>query len=343
MKTTTFGVSLALVASLTAGCGEAPEARGTERLASISQAFTETVDLISPANCILKSNRLGQCTIPTRTISGATIQTAVPLRTRIERTVSGNCTIRALHLAVKFTSSIVPTVAEYKYMDMSAANDEVVLRRRAGTPISSITMTDVGLNTAVALFPAACRVSLKFIVNEVDVDSTEDAQEIIQNLETTLAQRIATQQSYEHLLQLSAAFGFLRAVAESFRVELTNENIQMLRTQAESAVGSLALLSGACDGMMTDEDRQNMMLLMLGLPQLGNPADWSHPDGTPKTLEEFMGESSAEIYQTVTKVVETNTLPDGQTYESLLAKAATDTETARAKLELAKSQLAAWL
>jgi len=56
-----------------------------------------------------------------------------------------------------------------------------------------------------------------------------------------------------------------------------------------------------------------------------------------------MGESSAEIFQTVTKVIDANTLPGGQTYESLLQKAATATETARAKLELARNQLAAWL
>lgn len=330
------------------GCSDAGGGSGpdpvAERVASSSQAITKTIDLISTNTCTLKNNRLTNCAIKTQTISGAAPETAVPLRTTIYRTIKGNCVIRNMDLAVKFTSTSVPTVAAYRYMDTSsAANDQVVLRRKGGAGITSLTMTDVGTATAVTLFPADCKVSLKVVTNEVDVDSTEEAEEIVAALEADLTKKTALRESYEHLMQFSGAFGFLQAVADSFRVELTNETIQELRTKASSAVDSIALLSSTCDEMMTDEDRSNMMLLMLGLPQLGAPEDWSHPDGTPKTLEEFMGADSAAIYATVDKLVKENALSSGQTYESLYQQAALDVEKAKAKLALAKAQLADWL
>jgi hypothetical protein len=325
------------------GCSAADGAPEAEHVGSSSQAITKTLDLISPTTCTLKNNRLSGCVIKTQTISGAAPETAVPLRTTIYRTMKGNCVIRNMDLAVKFTSTSVPTVAAYRYMDMSAASDQVVLRRRGGAAITSLTMTDVGTATAVTLFPADCKVSLKIVTNEVDVDSTEEAEEIITALEADLSKKTELRETYEHLMQFSGAFGFLQAVADSFRVELTNETIQELRAKASAAVDSIALLSSACDDMMTDEDRSNMMLLMLGLPQLGAPEDWSNPDGSPKTLEEFMGADSAAIYATVDKLVKANALGSGESYESLYKQAALDVEKAKAKLALAKAQLADWL
>jgi hypothetical protein len=343
MKARFIATTLVCAGIFGGGCSDAGNAPKHEKIGSNSQAFTKTVDLISPATCVLKNNKLSNCAIKTQTFSGAAIETAVPLRTTIYRTVKGNCVIKNMDLAVKFTAASTPTVAAYRYMTLSEANDQVVMRRKGGLPITSLTMTDVGLNTAVTMFPADCKVSLKIVTHELDVDTTEDAQQIIADLEADVQKKVELRESYEHLVQFSGAFTFLKAVADSFRIELTNETIQELRAKASSAVGSIALLSSTCDDMMTDEDRENMMLLMLGLPQLGAPEDWSNPDGSPKTLEEFMGADSAAIYQTVDKLVKANALSSGQTYENLYKQAALDAERARAKLELAKAQLADWL
>jgi hypothetical protein len=347
MKTRAISMCVALAAALTgASCSEVgePEVTSAESEGEASQAFTKSVDLISPTNCPLKNGKLANCVIKTEKITGAVSETAVPLRTTIKRTVKGNCSIKAWDLGVRFTSSGVPTPPTYRYMDLSTtSNNQIQLRRKGGAAISSITMTDVGINTAVALFPSDCRVSLTVVANEVDVDSSEDAEAIMAELNADLQKKINLRESYEHLVKFGGAFEFLREVADSFRVELTNETIQELRKKAESTVGSIALLSSACDDMMNDEDRENMMLLMLGLPQLGSPADWSHPDGSPKTLEEFMGAESGAIYATVDKLVKAHALSNGQTYDELYKQAAEDAARAEAKVALAAAQLKAWL
>jgi len=204
-------------------------------------------------------------------------------------------------------------------------------------------VTDVSQWTKNLNVPSSCKISLTFSTNTPDVSSKAEAQQIISQLEAQLFAKHNEVENLTHLAQYHRAFLFLRSVADNFHAELTNELVQELRGGAQGALDSLVVLSSVCDDQMNDDDRSNIMLLLMSLPQLGSAEDWVNPDGSIKTLEDFMGAEAREIFVTVDKLARQADTSSGSVYDAQLRQAATEEVALQYKVNLAKTQLANWL
>ena len=302
-----------------------------------AEAWSATKDLISTSTCKQTNGRLVNCKIPTSTISGTTTETAVPLRSSVKVVRSGNCSTQ-YPLEVSYTFDGEPLVHHLflKY-------PETTLRRRDGKSITKISIADASKWTSNLNVPSTCKIHLKFDVNQVDVDSEEDASAVISTIEKRLASAESILDAYLQLSEYHRAFLFMRAVADSFLVELTDPIVQDLREGADEILDALTMLSSSCNDWMTDEDRSNIFRLLMSLPQLGTSDDWQKPDGTPKTLADFMGEHDQEIYRTVEKLAAQADATSVSTYEWFADQAAEGVASLEYELNLAKKQLDPWL
>src|SRR5690349_13452102 len=100
-----FGFSIVLgLAALSIGIGCGSDARvAEETTGSVASAYTSSVDLISPATCGgTAGNTMFDCTVSPRSLTGLPLETAVPLRTRIDVQKSGKCST-PFPLEVTFT------------------------------------------------------------------------------------------------------------------------------------------------------------------------------------------------------------------------------------------------
>jgi len=305
--------------------------------ADVAEAWTGKADLISPATCKSSNGRLIECKIPTVTLSGTVAETAVPMRTAVRVVKKGDCTTQyPLEVSLAVTGE---TAVRLLYLKDAS----VTLRRSEGQSIPKVKVTDSSTWTKNLNVPSTCRLSLSVTANEVDVSSKKEAQALIADIEAELAAKRTEAEWYGHLIQYHRAFLFLESVAENFHGELTNDVIQELRSGAESALSSLSMLSSECDDKMDDTDRQNIMLLLMSLPQLGSAEDWKNPDGSTKSLADLMGPEAQDIYLTVDKLARENDSATGSNYDAGYKTASEQAAALEYKLALAKTQLAAWL
>jgi hypothetical protein len=139
----------------------------------------------------------------------------------------------------------------------------------------------------------------------------------------------------------------MKKLADAFRIQLTSSAMQELRSSAIASDTALKAVILSCgiigpDGSVTalsDQDRSNLLDLYAGLGVLGRPQDWQNPDGTTKTLADFLP-GSASILETLEKL---GGQADGtlkQKYEQEYKKAGEDAAHAQSQLDLAKAQLA---
>jgi hypothetical protein len=297
----------------------------------------DKVDLVSPATCRLSGTHLIRCAAPARTLTAPPIVTAVPMRTTIKTIKTGNCSTQ-YPVEVTLSTNAEPAV-KYRYL----RDAQTTVRRLDRGAALNLKIADGSTSTSILSVASDCRVSLDVTFNEVDVNSKAEAKQIIADIEKQLDAKRTEVEWYKQLVQYHSAFLFLRAVADNFHAELTNETVQALRASAEGASSAIALLMGQCgDQNLTSEDSENLVQLLMSLPQLGSPSDWQKPDGSIKTLADFMGDDAATIYQSVEKLaLQAN--PADETDEAALAHAAQDQAVLEDKLKLANQQLASWL
>jgi hypothetical protein len=303
-----------------------------------AQAFSVQMDLISPNTCNLSGDRLSRCVIAPRTFTGAVPEAAVPMRTKIEVRKTGSCATQyRMEVAVSLNGEPATNV---RYLQHTS----VIARRLDRQSVNQVSVVDASTWTRSASLPGSCRVSLVITANEVDVNSQAEAQAIITAIENELAAKRTQVEWYRQLVAYREAFLFLQSIANNFRVQLTQGVIQDLREEAVAASDSLALLVGtSCGDELSVEDSANIFFLLASLPGLGEPASWTHPDGTPMTLAEFMGPREREIYDTVDRLARAHGGENGSDYEQAYTQAVAEAIELEHKLNLARTQLAAWL
>ncbi len=88
--------------------------------------------------------------------------------------------------------------------------------------------------------------------------------------------------------------------------------------------------------MLTDADRELLNQLFFNLGTLGGPGDYTNPDGSLKTVRDFLGPDAKGV---IDKLAARSTPEARAQYQAVAAQV----EAARAKLALARTQLASWL
>lgn len=303
----------------------------------VARAWTAKVDLISPTTCTKLNGRLHDCAIPTTDLSGSVTETAVPVRTTLKVLKSGDCTTHyPLPVSITVTGE---TVVKFAYL----RENGVTFRRHDGSNVSAINVADASVWTQHLNVVDTCRISLSVNSNEVDVDTEAQARATIARIQTEIDGKKAQAQQLRDLIEMRSAFLFLQSVAENYHGELTNDLIQELRDGAANSVPALAALANNCAANLTETDNQNLIILMMDLPQLGSSSDWKNPDGTTKSLADVMGPDAGAIYQTVVDLAKGTSTASGSTYEQQYKAAVAEQVNLESKLVLAQAQLAAWL
>ncbi|WP_338863082.1 hypothetical protein [Myxococcus stipitatus] len=297
-------------------------------------AETSSVDLISPARCTQSGGRLTRCAIPTQTLNATPFTSAVPLRTTVRRVMSGNCSTQ-YPLEVTLTP---PGNAGTRYTFMSTA--EVIVRDLDRALIPSMELRDSSSWTNVAAFNDTCRASLSITWNEVDVDSTAQAQAILQDLQNDLDAKVAQRDHLASLVEYSAAFDFMKTLANSFLVDLNNQTAYALHVQAQEAAPVIFTAAMGCNGALTDEESVILTNFYFVLGSLSDPTKYHHPDGSPKTLEELIGPQALPVIQKLSQLSQAGAKEQYQAQYQVAAQVAA---AAQAKVALATTQLAPWL
>lgn len=295
-----------------------------------------SVDLISPNTCTQTAGRLTQCTIAARTLGATAFDTAVPLRTVVKRNISGNCSTQ-YPLEVTLTPAGEPAV-KYTYI----STPEVILRGLDRKPLTSIQLTDSSPWTKYAAVADTCRISLQIDWNQVDVDSTEQANAIIQNLQNELNAKKAARDNLGYLVDYSSAFVFMGELSNLFYTTLTTQALQELRARAlEAGPIIFKTAMGCADGTLTQEERDLLAQFYFVLPELGNPDDYTDPvTGEIKKLRDYLGEEARPILDKLAARSTPEALAQHKLDYQVAAQQAADAE---AKLALARAQLAPWL
>ncbi len=331
-----WGCGLVVVSGLGA-CAidpEVPVEHGTDVQAVVGAA---SIDLISPATCVLINGKLRQCAVAPQTVALPALETAVPLRTVVRRIRSGNCSTQ-YPLAVHVRVDDAPEV-KLSYLSES----QVVLRRPGGAISSSFGIRDGSSWTPFLAIDGSCRVSLVVDSNEVDVDTVEQAQALLAAIDQELAAARTDVRNYEALLALQAAYTFTRAVASSFHAELTSDTMQALRQAAIDAAPAMEEAAMGCGDALSEPQRDTLFQLYVSLVALGDPQSWQHPDGSPRTLADFYGEGAAEVLAQLEQLA-ANASPDLETeFRVGLEAAAAEVVRLEQRRALAVQQLEPWL
>jgi len=330
----------ALVAATGAAC--APHIDTSEDLGASAQASSVisgsvSIDLISLATCQAQLSKLKQCATAPFASDITPIDTGVPLRTVVDRQISGNCsTPFPLAIAVALDDGAGTNLA---FLSQS----QLVVRRRDGEVARHLTIADASPWTATATFADTCRVSITVTPNQVDVDTPQQAQAILAAIDQDLQRANTDVRNYQALLALQAAYTFTRAVAESFHEELTNDTMQALRQAAIDAAPAMQVAALSCSDALSEDQRFALFNLYVSLVALGDPSAWQNDDGTTKTFEQFYGPSAAAVLQQI-QALASQANPDLQTQYSQGLQAATQQQIAlRQKRALAVQQLVPWL
>ncbi|MCP3166430.1 hypothetical protein [Myxococcus qinghaiensis] len=297
-------------------------------------AETTTVDLISPSHCTMGNGRLSRCSIPTQTLTATDFATAVPLRTILRRVMTGNCSTQ-FPLEVTLTPPGTPAT-RYTFM----STPEVTLRDLDRELIASLELKDSSAWTGTAAFADTCRVSLSITWNEVDVDNATQAQDILQALQAALTTKTTQRDHLASLVEYSAAFDFMKTLANSFLVDLTNETAHALHVQGQEAAPIIFKAAMGCAGVLNDEEAGILANFYFVLGSLSDPTKYHHPDGSPKTLEELIGPEALPVIQ---KLSALSAAGAKEQYQAQYQVAAQEAAAAQAKLDLARAQLAPWV
>ena len=295
------------------------------------------LDLISPTVCQQQLGKLRQCTIPPTDYASPPIDTAVPLRTTIQRQLSGNCST-PYGLSVAVEPDGAPPVT-FPYLSQS----QLVLRRAGGAPFAQLSIADNSPWTAIAVFNETCRVSLTVSTNEVDVDTVQQAEAILAAIDLELDRAVRDVRNYETLLALQAAYTFTQAVVASFHLELTSETMQQLRAAALAAAPAMEIATMGCGDVLSESQRDTLFQLYVSMVALGDPAAWQNSDGSTKTLAQFYGPGSAAVLARLEELA-SQANPDLETeFTEGLEEATAERIRLEQKRALAVQQLAPWL
>ncbi|WP_224250072.1 hypothetical protein [Hyalangium gracile] len=293
------------------------------------------IDIISPSTCVMNWGKLTQCSIAPKTLQALPFDTAVPMRTVIRRSMTGNCSTQ-YPLEVTLTPAGESGV-KYPYISMP----EVIIRGLDRQLLTSVQLADSSPWTRHVVLSDTCRISLQVQWNQVDVDTAEQAMAILQKLETDLATKKVQRDSLGYLVEFSSGFVFMRELANSFFTQLTTESIQALRAQAVAAGPIIFKTSMGCDdGTLTQVEKDLLAEFYFLLPTLGEAGDWTNPDGSPKTLLDFLGPEAKPI---IDKLAARSTPEALAQYEADYQAAVQQVAHAEAKLAQARTQLAEWL
>jgi hypothetical protein len=324
-----FAIGLSFVASCSA-----PHDSAKREVTVHPETASSIVDLISPTTCTVRGTHLVSCGIAAETLSFTPFDTAVPLRTTVTAQRSGNCST-AYSLQVSLAAD-GQAATNFPYI----ANSATAVRRSDGGLISNLAVADSSPWTRFAAFDSSCRISLNISPNEVDVNSKADAQAIITSLTNDLTAKQATAARYGELLLYSKAFAFLKSVADNFLGQLTDDTLQQLRASATDAQPTLEQVITDCNSLSQDQKR-NLFKLDVALGKLDHPEDWVNPDGSKKTVRDFLGPDDQKVIDTINQLAQNaGGMVD---YAALYQQAQLDAANAQKKLDLATQQLASFL
>lgn len=335
------------------GCGTAcgggnPNAVSCDIAGNCTSGLTAVVDLVSGSACSTVMShgqtRLGNCALPAMRIRPLQTQPAVPVRTTVSVIQTGDCNTEVALTCqgpyFKLMSGI--TVAnQNEYVLHPLATSTVVFRADAGAELAELDLRD--LSPSGMTYDPSCSVRLQLGFAEVDVDTKEQAQAILGKIQHDLDGAHNLTERYRQLLLYYEAHDFLTKLAASFHQELTNDLMSDLRAAAFTAAPAFSQLLSGCPNAVSADDQQNLTQLLLSLPALGDPANWKNPDGTTKTMYDFLGPSAQAIEKSIATIeAQSNgTLKDQYTKEYNDAAAA---EVAlQNKLAEAQAALAKWL
>ncbi|MDB4968924.1 MAG: hypothetical protein JWN44_4613 [Myxococcales bacterium] len=329
-------LSIAVALSACSGSHAADPCAGG-RCGTASEALSSAVDLISPATCTTRGTHLVSCAIAAQTLTFTPFESAVPLRTTVAAQKAGNCsTPYPLSVSLKADGDAPSSLA---YI----AGGQTVLRHAGGDLIKGIALADGSGWTKTASFDTSCRISLSISPNELDVSSKGDAQAIVDALQKDATAKADTAARYNELMLYSQAFVFLQAVAENFLGQLTDDALMQLRASATDAQPALEQVITDCNSLSQDQ-KKGLFKLEMALGTLDHPEDWKNPDGSLKTLRDFLGADEQKVLDAIHQLGQ-QAGSDGGTidYAALYQQAEREAAAAEHKLELAKQQLAAWL
>ena len=343
MGNTFGGFLICLVCLAVFGCTQLDAQSNTERAETLAvqQRLTSQIDLISPAICKTLGTRLVRCAIPEQALVGTSIDTAVPLRTVFQINKTGNCSTQ-YPLEVTVTPSSASGGAPLKIPFLQGGS--FALRAVDGGPIPTATLKDSSPWTANAALDKSCSVSASVNWNQVDVDTADQANAIIDKLERIATEKKTIRDQYDALVKQQKAYVFLKSVASNFHSELTNEEMQALR--AAGADANVALVNAIVSCAPTDlseADRMQLQVLHSKLYVLGDPSQWQLDDGGTRTLADFFGPEAQDILRTLDAIAARQQYGELAAYEQLFHAAALEAALAESRIVLARQQLAPFL
>jgi len=311
--------------------------------------------LLNPALCV-PYTLIWNCTIAKVAIDipALTFESAVPLRTTILRQCAVTtppewtcsnpayldlCAMESKAYLDRFNGMLLHVTYDSLYTTGLALyfQDAFILRRTDKKPITSIVLEDVNPTLTIqATFRSNCELAISF--NTPDVDSKEQAQQLFSDIQKDAARAVSERDAYQQLIVFSQAYAFVKAIVDNFYNQLSNDTIQNLRTLCATNKDTLKALITDTQGPYTQDQRLLLFNLYLSMFNLGDAKDWQNPDGTTKTIEQYLGSASTGMFDAIKAIGD-----KVKTYDEAYKKAAQEAETLASKVALAQVQLAAWL
>lgn len=194
---------------------------------SPSFAKTISVDLVSPANCQHRFEKLIRCHFTFIDVPGHLLRsTSVPLKTRVRTLSSGDCTT-PYPLQVSFTSSRFPD--SVFAVPAIGRGIETVIRLPDRGKVGSLALRDLSSWTSVAIFHESCRTWLEVSTDIPDISGPDEARGIAARLSISLAETISARDAFSELISYRAAFRLLYSIADLLQQRL---NLHSLRVRA---------------------------------------------------------------------------------------------------------------
>jgi hypothetical protein len=179
-----------------------------------------TIDLISPANCILANDRLKNCRFPETAIDApAQPGSLTPFRTVGKILVTGNC-------STDFPVSISLKPDGERPVEASALRGaEVRITARGQRAITQLTVADASPWTSVAGFDGSCRSQLELRLNEPDWDTREQAHEFLESLQLRIDRIRDEHATLSALLSAYSTMLALKTIAEQLDRRLGEQDL----------------------------------------------------------------------------------------------------------------------
>ena len=341
-----FGVATAFVAATSCGLAACSDASrlSDERVASVEQR-QQLEPLLAPQFCKIQVPRLAQCALPPIVgLSGPTPETAVPLRTIIE-------TVSPFGLDKANCSTGVPMELTLAADNMDNAlfrfirDEAVILRRRDRGIIQRLDIRDSAPQlTDRANFQQGCGITLRFRWNEPDVNSREEAQEILDRLQADVDDKRRAYENAEDVTAYESLFSAYEGVLQSFYTDLTAGGLQEMRANADAIVNTAFRVEELCGSDISAEDRSNLMTLVFALGNIQGSTQFTLPDGGTKSLADVLAERAPTVRATVERLRAKmrSSAGDGGANADTLRRAAEALTAAESRLSRARAQLASF-